>query len=146
MSKAIERFWTKVVKGTSGECWIWTGGHSTNGYGTFYDGTRNTSPHRYSYLTFIGDIPMGLELDHTCQVKGCVNPGHLEAVTHRENLLRAKGPAGDNARKTHCKRGHEYTQANTYIYVEPKGYPHRMCRECNRINVKFYRQRAKEVN
>lgn len=84
-----ERFWLKVDK--SGDCWLWKAGRDTNGYGAF---ERNTA-HRTAYELSVGPIPDGLEIDHLCHVKACVNPAHLEAVTHRVNLgrrvFRARG-------------------------------------------------------
>lgn len=69
-------------------------------------------------------------IDHLCGVRRCVNPEHLEAVTHRENLLRGTGFAAVNAAKTHCPHGHEYTPENTYHNPNPNGG--RICRTCKR--------------
>jgi hypothetical protein len=70
----------------AGSCWIWTGARMLSGYGLFGEVTA----HRFSYELFVGLIPVGLELDHLCRTKACVNPCHLEAVTHHENMLRGK--------------------------------------------------------
>ena len=81
-----ERYWCKVEK-TDG-CWIWRGA-KTCGYGVF--GIRNNQliyAHRYSYYTMVGDIPLGLEIDHLCRNTLCVNPEHMEAVAHKENCIR----------------------------------------------------------
>lgn len=96
---AEQRFLAKVNKHGAiaayaphlGRCWIWTGYTSRLGYGIFGPGGRSvTMPaHRWSYEHFVGPVPDGLELDHLCRVRRCVNPLHLEAVTHRENCLRA---------------------------------------------------------
>ncbi len=69
-------------------------------------------------------IPEGLEIDHLCRVRNCINPEHLEAVTQRENFLRGI------AVKTHCKRGHEYSAENTRVYHRA-----RHCRLCDKLRV-----------
>lgn len=91
-------------------CWIWRGyTDPTNGYGSHGD----SYAHRTFYEKFKGEIPAGLTIDHLCRVRNCVNPDHLEAVTLRENILRSDGPTAINARKTHCKHGHEFNAENT---------------------------------
>lgn len=142
MRQAIEphehdRFWSKVEK-TSG-CWEWRGGRKPEGYGVFSTGGRAggmVRAHRAAYWLLVGPIPEGLFLDHLCRNPGCVNPAHLEPVTHAENV--ARGDAGQHqARKTHCKHGHEFTPANTIW----RGHL-RQCRACN--NERNRRQRAKQ--
>lgn len=54
-------------------------------------------------------------LDHLCRVRGCVNPAHLEIVDNTTNILRGEGPTAQNARKTHCKRGHELNAENVRV-------------------------------
>jgi hypothetical protein len=81
------RFWQTVVLDSSG-CWMWTGptaGRESWPYGTF----SGRPAHRVPYETFIGPVPQGLELDHLCRVRLCVNPDHMEPVTHQENVLRS---------------------------------------------------------
>lgn len=71
-------------------CWLWTAATDTVGYGVFcVGGNRNVKAHRYAYLALVGEIPSGLECDHLCRVRRCVNPSHIELVTHSENVLRA---------------------------------------------------------
>jgi len=123
----IERFWSKVDK--SGDCWLWTAGLNSAGYGKF--GPRHgtaVAAHRFAYELVKGRIPEGLYLDHLCRVHNCVNPAHLEAVTPRINVLRGDTIASRSAAKTHCPKGHPYDLLNTYY--EPKGA--RRCRECLR--------------
>ena len=86
------RFWAKVDKTET--CWLWTGGQSA-GYGRFgFKGRPNLGAHRFAYELLVGPIPPGLDLDHLCRVRNCVNPDHLEPVTRRENLLlRGGGPS-----------------------------------------------------
>ena len=86
---AKERFWAKVKK-TDG-CWLWTGWKNDRGYGNFeVDSTRTVKAHRFAYEVLVGPIPDGLTLDHLCRNPSCVNPEHLEPVTLRENIMRAK--------------------------------------------------------
>lgn len=99
------RFWAKVVVVES--CWEWVGATS-NGYGQMKADGKAKSAHRLSYEHHVGPIPDGLTLDHLCRNKRCVNPSHLEAVTHHENVLRGESGSAVNARKTHCPAGHPY--------------------------------------
>lgn len=107
------------------DCWLWDKPNEITGYGSFNAGPA----HRWSYEYLIGEIPEGLQLDHLCRVRHCVNPYHLEPVSARENLMRSPITlAGINARKTHCIRGHEFTSENTYLAKRGS----RACRACNR--------------
>ena len=113
-------------------CWNWTA--STQGpdpdhqYGQIRMGGRESKvglAHRVVYELVIGQIPAGLDLDHLCRNTRCVNPAHLEPVTHRENILRGIAPAAINARKTHCVAGHELALDNLIVRDG-----HRHCRAC----------------
>jgi hypothetical protein len=106
-------------------CWIWTGWGDGSGYGRFGIGSKVESAHRWSYELLRTEIPDGLAIDHLCRNRRCVNPWHLEPVTWQENVLRGEGIAAQNARKTHCKSGHEFTEDNTYYRPDRPG-----CREC----------------
>jgi len=123
----IERFERQVARDKSG-CWLWQGTVSALGYGriTRADFSKAMA-HRVAYELYVGPIPAGLELDHLCRVRSCVNPDHLEAVTRRENVLRSKSFAGENAAKSRCIHGHEFTPENTY--TRP-GSRRRECRAC----------------
>ncbi len=125
----IERFWEKIEPVPFSGCWIWVASLDGKGYGKINIGGVITAAHRFSYTHYIGIIPDGLELDHKCRVRSCVNPDHLEPVTHLENVRR-----GQVANRTHCPKGHAYDAENTYVY---KGK--RQCRICVRErNVVYY--------
>lgn len=121
------RFWRNVAKSES--CWEWRGWTTGNGYGRFRVTGGRVLAHRYSYELLVGPIPVGMEIDHLCRNPSCVNPAHLEPVTHRENLLRGTSPAAGYARQTHCKRGHPFSPENTYI-IPASGS--RQCLSCKR--------------
>lgn len=74
-------------------CWLWTGSKNNKGYAQLGDNGRTRSAHRVSYELFKGEIPAGLQLDHLCMVRHCVNPEHLEAVTQSVNMRRSHLPA-----------------------------------------------------
>jgi hypothetical protein len=96
----VRRFWRKVNKTET--CWLWTAGKAYWGYGWF--GVAHRTPvlaHRYSWELANGPVPEGLELDHLCRVTACVNPAHLEPVTHAENVRR--GDLGRVTRERHAK-------------------------------------------
>lgn len=127
--KILERFWSKVdVRGET-ECWLWTAGTAGGGYGAFWLDGRMVYAHRVAYeLLTTEPIPEGTELDHVkargCTSTLCVNPAHLEPVSHAENVRR-----GDGGPRTHCKHGHPLSGAN--LYVEPSTGK-RFCRICRR--------------
>lgn len=119
----------KTVTTTYGECWEWQGHKDTNGYGRFKHKQVSYSVHKYLWEYLYGPTPKGLELDHLCRNVSCANPDHLEAVTHRENLMRGVRGNTFNSSKTHCRNGHEYSEMNTYT---PPGSTERQCRICKR--------------
>lgn len=145
-----KRFESKLIYAESG-CWEWKGAHfKATGYAMFSirnprDGTwQPTVAHRVSYELYIGPIPDGLQVDHLCRNRGCVNPDHLEAVTQQVNLSRGMSPAAISVRENRCQRGHEFTPENTIIRPNRPGK--RECRECvrarDRIRNKTEKRRA----
>lgn len=114
-------------------CWVWTAAGDGRGYGVFWDGRRQVRAHRFAYSLWHGPAPAGLDIDHLCRNRGCVNPAHLRAVSRRENVLCGEGHTARNASKTHCPRGHAYSEENTYAH---RGSRH--CRECCRARRRTY--------
>ena len=129
-----ERFKEKFIKLSNG-CWEWIASKDARGYGMFHvenqdsSTTHNKRAHIVSWLLAGNIIPPQHELDHLCRNHSCVNPNHLEAVTHKVNSLRGFAPSALNARKTHCHRGHEFSIENTYRYSDGR----RDCKICMRI-------------
>lgn len=122
-------------------CWLWLGAIDQDGYASRYTHRM----HRAIYETLIGPIAEGLVTDHLCRVRRCVNPNHIEPVSNRVNVLRGTGISAANARKGHCKNGHEFTPENTYVYTRKGRPPERACAECRRENVRRYRARKKGI-
>lgn len=120
-------FWGYVSKDPDGH-WRWSGPvtpsggrHGGGGYGKY----AGTVAHRIAYELIVGPVPEGLQLDHLCGLRNCVNPAHLEPVTPQENTLRARGDS--------CKRGHKYTPENTHLHLRrDRPGPTRVCRTCAR--------------
>lgn len=135
-------FWSHIEKTES--CWLWTGS-TVSGYGTILVDRKVTMAHRFAYQLLVGPIPDGYELDHVrtrgCTHRNCVNPAHLEPVTHRINCLRSDSPPAVNAQKTHCKHGHEFTPENTYMF---RGY--RYCRACNKRHAHTYHHTVRKIS
>ena len=144
MDRIEAHFWDKVNKIPNG-CWEWTGAlNNIDGYGIFWNGTRNQTAHRFAYEGLVGSVPDGLEIDHLCRNKKCVNPAHLETVTRSGNTSRGMGPtlaANYQRSKTHCPQGHPYDEQNTYVY--PNG--RRCCRTCGRESMGKWREKCKAV-
>jgi hypothetical protein len=117
-------------------CWLWTGNRARYGHGSLKWGSRRHAEpvYRVLYAWLISPIPKGRgngELDHLCKRPSCCNPLHLELVPHRINLLRGESVIAKQARKTHCVRGHEFTEQNTYY--QPSMPNFRQCRICIQI-------------
>jgi hypothetical protein len=137
------RYWAKVTKQDDG-CWVW-GGYTRKGYGRLGRGGRYYQAHHLSWCAVNGPVPDGLELDHTChnpnvcpggecQHRRCVNPDHLRAVVHGDNIRAAI--------KDRCPAGHEYTVDNSYLSPNVKGG--RACRTCRAAARAAEKQRARD--
>lgn len=107
-------------------CWEWLASRS-DGYGRVTWQGRQRPAHRVVYELLVGPIPAGLQIDHLCRNRGCVNPAHLEPVTQRENLMRGETIPARHAAQTHCGRGHIFDEANTYVRKDGR----RSCRACD---------------
>lgn len=87
----VERFWSKVEKGSPESCWLWTASTSGGSDGKSYGGFQVTRgnggyAHRYSYSLHYGPIPSGMEVMHSCDNGLCVNPHHLSVGTRKQNM------------------------------------------------------------
>jgi hypothetical protein len=131
-----ERFEAKFERGAADECWPWRASHR-NGYGQIREGGAGSPvlyAHRVSYEFYNGSIPVGLQLDHLCRNRACVNPAHLEPVSVRENSRRGRW----GVLMTECPQHHPYDAANTRVV---KG-GHRQCRACDRERKRSKKTRA----
>lgn len=143
-TKILIRFFSKIkispnITFNGTPCWLWTRELDEKGYARFRYATKqwHGRAHNVSYKMFIGPIPDGLEIDHLCRRRHCVNPVHLEAVTYWTNQLRGVGTLVARTLQTHCKYGHEFTPENTY----PMPHGGRQCRICRKIqNAEWHRK------
>lgn len=121
-------------------CLVWTG-PTVDGYASASWGGRERKLHRVIYELLMGSVAQGLVLDHLCRERACVKVDHLEQVTQRVNILRGEGLAAQQIARTHCPSGHPYDDENTYIL--PSRPTARYCKECNRLNKRERRARAR---
>jgi len=141
--KDLIRFLNFVYFEPNTGCWLHAGspmGTKGNQYPGFQLDGKYRRAHRVSYEHHVGPIPVGLIIDHTCRQPFCVNPQHLDPVTHAENTRRGlisalrhtwrNIPKHPFSLKTHCPRGHEYAGDNLVINCNGK----RECRACIRAS------------
>ena len=142
VSHTVTSLLARTVPRTDSECREWTGPRTKGGYGTVSDAGRSTTVHRVMYELAVGPIPLGYTIDHVatrgCVSRACIWPPHLEAVSHRTNLLRGKTLTAARACATECVNGHPFAPENTR--VRPNGT--RQCRACDREQ---HRRRAQHT-
>lgn len=124
-----------------GECIIWSRALNSKGYGVLSDGGRQVYAHRWIYERAIGQIQEGLQIDHLCRNRACVNVAHLEPVTCRTNLMRGESFSAVHAARTACPKGHPYSGSN--LRVRKSG--RRSCVACQREMDKAYQQRKRDA-
>ena len=142
LKPAIEKFLSKISVVDNG-CWEWSAVKNQYGYAQFKLNDKIIYAHRFIYEYYHGVICPDLTIDHLCRNRKCVNPLHLEQVTHKENILRGVGITAINSKKTHCPQGHKYDNENTYHRVF-RGNIGRGCKKCSRKRVLKYRLKYPE--
>ena len=138
MAVRVDKWFAKHIR-PSGECWEWTGSKTRNGYGQLRIEQKPMMAHRALYEYFVADIPAGLDLDHLCRNRACVNPWHMEPVTRSINLKR--GRVGRHERPAACPQNHPYDEENTRITTKGS----RACRTCERERAAESRRRKTEA-
>lgn len=125
----VERF-SRNVQWAKGGCLLWTAFiHPKNKYaGSFRGFGRHQKAHKWIYETLVGPVPKGLDLDHTCRIRHCVNINHLEPVPRKVNVGRGIAHRKCSAYQIVCKRGH-WQVGDTVMLKNGK----RVCRTCRNL-------------
>mgnify|MGYP001577132561 CR=1 FL=1 len=140
MTTILERLAARSMPLPFSGCIVWTGS-KCRGYGRIYHDGKTRATHRVAFETFRGKIPEGLEINHLCRNKACINPAHLEVVTGSQNLrydYAIKPWGNQNTGKTHCPRGHAYSGDNLRV-ISGKRY----CKTCVNEQKRERRQSCK---
>lgn len=124
----MKRIFTKFRQGTG--CWEWRAAKSSNGYGLVWFKGKTRLAHRVVYELLKGELSEELEIDHLCRNKLCVNPDHLEQVTHKVNNFRGIGITAKNSKKIMCLNGHSLTGSNLRTRIRGNN-KERVCKECS---------------
>jgi hypothetical protein len=139
---ALERFNLMMMPEPNSGCWLWVASIKEDGYAQICINGRTRIAHRWAYEQMVGPVPPGLQLDHKCHVRCCVNPDHLTPATPQENTARALAHSKGKPwqRKTHCKRGHELSEHN--VIIRESGA--KWCRVCGRYRrtKAYFKERA----
>lgn len=128
----VDRFWSRVVVDETSDCWVWVGSRGRDGYGRTRVRESSQLAHRVAFATWAEPLRKGLQLDHLCRVRSCINPKHLEQVTARENVRRGVAPPAVQAKRTVCVRGHPLNGPDARLYAGQAG-KHRQCIVCRAI-------------
>lgn len=136
-----DRLLAKIAVAEGTGCWLWTGPLRPDGYVQIQVVGRGlVYAHRVAYEEWIGPIPEGLTLDHVhargCRHRHCMNPAHLEPVTHAENMRRSA-----TTMRAHCPQNHPYDEENTGRGAKGE----RVCRICSRATKRRYKERQRAL-
>ena len=137
---ALDRLFRKSIPEPNTGCWLWEGA-LTDGYGNTEYRRTKIKAHRFAYELLKGSIPIGMQIDHLCRMRCCVNPDHMEIVTQRMNARRGRDARPYN---THCKNGHELSGDNLSQWRDKDGGLHRRCLICHAALARENRRRQRQ--
>lgn len=148
----LQRIIKKLIVNPCTGCWLWAGSTSSHGYSTMYVSKGSHLVHRRLWEELRGEIPAKMELDHLCRNRACINPEHLEIVSHQQNVVRGINPAIAAARekgkalaRTHCRKGHIWDNPKTsWVIKRGRVIINRQCRFCCNENSRRYEQKVRE--